>query len=84
MQPAGRGPSAMSPDSMGHGTAESVRNRVSQPAGANGISTGGEHKARYGDDAGWPNIVWTIIGILCVCGLAAFPLMQWAATKFSE
>jgi len=30
----------------------------------------------YGNDAPWPNVVWTIIGILCVCGLAALPFME--------
>jgi len=56
---------------MGHGTEDPVGNRVSGD-----MTTGHEHKARYGDDAGWPNVVWKIIGILCVCGLAALPFMQ--------
>lgn len=34
------------------------------------MSAGYERIARYGDDAAWTNVVWTIIGILCACGLA--------------
>ena len=66
----------MSIKSMGQGTEEAVGNRVSQPAGANGMSTGYEHIARYGDDAAWTNVVWIIIGILCACGLAVLLFMQ--------
>jgi hypothetical protein len=35
-----------------------------------------EHKPTYGNDAPWTNVVWTIIGILCACGLVAFPFLQ--------
>jgi|KBSMisStandDraft_5_1062788.scaffolds.fasta_scaffold1924614_1 hypothetical protein len=31
---------------------------------------------KYGNDAPWTNVVWTIIGILCACGLVAFPFLQ--------
>jgi hypothetical protein len=34
-----------------------------------------DHKPEYGTDAVWPNVVWTIIGILCACGLVALPFM---------
>ena len=34
------------------------------------------HIARYGDDTAWPNVVWTIIGILSAGGLAVFLLLQ--------
>ena len=37
---------------------------MSEPAAANGMSTGYELIARYGDEAAWTNVVWTIIGIL--------------------
>jgi hypothetical protein len=65
-----------SADSMGQGTEEPVGDRVSQPAGANGLSTGSKHIARYGDEAAWTNVVWTIIGILSACGLAVLLFMQ--------
>jgi hypothetical protein len=66
----------MSTESMGQGTEEPVGDRVSQPAGANGLSTGSKHIARYGDEAAWTNVVWTIIGILSACGLAVLLFMQ--------
>jgi hypothetical protein len=65
-----------SADSMGQGTEEPVGDRVSQPAGANGLSTGSKHMARYGDETAWTNVVWTIISILSACGLAVLLLMQ--------
>jgi hypothetical protein len=34
------------------------------------MSKGYERITRYGDEAAWTNVVWTIIGILCACGLA--------------
>jgi len=55
---------------MRQGTEEPAGNRMSQPAGANTMSTGYERITRYGDEAAWTNVVWTIIGILCACGLA--------------
>jgi hypothetical protein len=66
----------MSTESMGQGTEEAVGNRASQPAEANGTSTGYQHIGRYGDDAPWTNVVWTITGIVCACGLAVLLLMQ--------
>jgi len=39
-------------------------------------TTNHEHTAGYGDDALWPNVVWTVIGILSVVGLAVFLLMR--------
>jgi hypothetical protein len=33
-------------------------------------------KPKYGNDAPWTNVVWTIIGILCACGLVAFPFLD--------
>jgi hypothetical protein len=69
-------------DSMGQGTDEGVGNRASKPPRANGMSTGYEHIARYGDEAAWTNVVWIIIVILCACGLTGL-VVQWAATKFS-
>jgi hypothetical protein len=65
----------MSTESMGQGTEDAVGNRLNQPAGANGMSTGYQHIGRYGDDAPWTNIVWTITGILCACGLAVLLFM---------
>lgn len=62
-------------DSRGQGTEEPVSDRMSQPAGTNGISTGYEHIARYGDEAAWTNVVWSIIGILCACALAVLLFM---------
>jgi len=35
-----------------------------------------EHVAGYGDDVLWPNVVWTVIGILSVGGLVVFLLMR--------
>jgi len=35
-----------------------------------------EPGATYGNDAPWTNVVWTIIGILCACGLVALPFLQ--------
>ena len=35
-----------------------------------------EHKPAYGNDAPWTNVVWTIIGILCACGLVALPFLR--------
>ena len=61
---------------MGQGTEEPVGDRVSQPPGATGMSTGYERIASYGDEAAWTNVVWTIIGILCGCGLAVLLVMQ--------
>ena len=61
----------MAEDSKGQGS-EAAR----QPAESNGMSTGYEHKALYGDEAAWTNVVWTIIGIVCACGLAALLLMR--------
>ena len=55
---------------MGQGTEKSDGSEVGKPPRANGVSNGYDHKARYGDDAKWPNVVWITIGILCVCGLA--------------
>jgi len=66
----------MSADPMEQRSEERAGSPVSQTAQANGNSTGYEHKARYGDDAGWTNIVWIIIGILCVCGLAVLPFLR--------
>ena len=80
---SGRGPTRQSANSMGQGTGKPVGDRVSQPAGADGMSTGYEHIARYGDEAAWTNVVWTIIGILSACGLAVLLFMQWATTKLS-
>ena len=40
------------------------------------MSTGYEHIARYGDEAGWTIFVWTIIGILSAYGLAVLLFMQ--------
>jgi hypothetical protein len=40
------------------------------------MSTGYEYIARYGDEAAWTNVVWTIIGILSACGLAVLLFMQ--------
>jgi hypothetical protein len=34
-----------------------------------------DHRSEYGSDAPWTNVVWTIIGILCACGLVAYPFM---------
>jgi hypothetical protein len=34
-----------------------------------------DQRSEYGSDALWPNGVWTIIGILCACGLVALPFM---------
>jgi len=34
-----------------------------------------DDRAEYGSDAPWPTVVWTIIGILCACGLAALPFI---------
>ena len=56
----------MAEDSKGQGS-EAAR----QPAESDGMSTGYEHKASYGDEVGWTNVVWTIIGIVCACGLVA-------------
>ena len=47
------------------------------------MSTGYERIASYGDEAAWTNVVWTIIGILCGCGLAVLLFMQLAADKLS-
>ena len=66
----------MAVNTMGQGTEEPVANRAGQPGGANSMSAGYEHHYRYGDDARWPNVVWIVIGILCVCGLAAIPFLQ--------
>jgi hypothetical protein len=55
---------------MRQGTEGPAGNRMSQPAGANAMSKGYERITRYGDEAAWTNVVWTIIGILCACGLA--------------
>jgi len=35
-----------------------------------------EQRAEYGSDAPWPNVVWTIITILCACGLAVLPFVD--------
>ena len=35
-----------------------------------------EHIAKYGNDAPWTNVVWTIIGILCAFGLVALPFIE--------
>jgi hypothetical protein len=67
---------AMSADSMGQGTDEPVGNPVSRPAAVNGTSTGYQQIARYGDDAPWTNVLWTIVGILCACSLAVLLFMQ--------
>jgi hypothetical protein len=34
-----------------------------------------DHKPEYGADAVWPNVVWTIIGILCACCLVVLPFV---------
>lgn len=39
------------------------------------MSTRYDHKPNYGNDAPWTNVVWTIIGILCACGLVVLPFM---------
>ena len=46
-------------------------NRVGDAA-----ETNYEYVAGYGDDAVWPNVVWTVIGILSVGGLVVFLLMR--------
>jgi len=35
-----------------------------------------ELRPKYGNDAPWTNVVWTIISILCACGLVALPFLQ--------
>jgi len=67
---------AMPADPMEQRTDGRASSSVSQTAPASGDANGYEHKARYGDDAGWTNIVWIIIGILCVCGLAVLPFLR--------
>ena len=52
---------------MGQGTEEPVSDRM---------STGHEHIARYGDEAAWTNVVWTIIGIVSACGVVMLLFMQ--------
>jgi len=39
------------------------------------MSYGYDQRPEYGSDAPWTNVVWTIIGILCACGLVALPFM---------
>jgi len=39
------------------------------------MTNGYDLRPEYGSDALWPNVVWTIIGILCACGLVAFPFI---------
>lgn len=43
------------------------------------MSNGYDQRPEYGTDALWPNLVWTIIGILCACGLVALPFIGWPA-----
>jgi len=51
-------------------------NREHRGRGANVVmSNGYDLRPEYGSDALWPNVVWTIIGILCACGLVALPFM---------
>jgi len=61
----------MAEDSKGQGG-----DGASQPVDSNGRSTDYEHKARYGDEAPWINVLWTIIGIVCACGLAVLLFMR--------
>jgi len=61
----------MAEDSKGQGS-----EGASQPAKSNGMSTDYEHKASYGDEAAWTNVVWIIIGIVCACGLAVLLFMR--------
>jgi hypothetical protein len=35
-----------------------------------------ELRPMYGYDAPWTNVVWTIISILCACGLVALPFLH--------
>jgi hypothetical protein len=40
------------------------------------MPTRDDDKSAYGRDAPWPTVVWTIISILCACGLIALPFLE--------
>jgi hypothetical protein len=54
-------------------------NREPRRQGERVMSNGYDQRPEYGSDAPWPNVVWTIIGILCACGLVALPFIGWPA-----
>jgi len=58
-------------DSNWRKTAGRARDRVNELADAHGNSSGDEHTTRYGDEAAWTSVVWAVIGIVSMCGLAA-------------
>ena len=35
-----------------------------------------EYRPEYGTDGPWPNVVWSIIAIVCACALAVLPFMD--------
>jgi len=47
-----------------------------EPAKPHGKSTRNEHIVRYGDEAAWTGVVWAVIAILSVCGLAVLLFVQ--------
>src|SRR5262245_35067364 len=63
-------------DSVGRSTEGRVGARETGPAEALRTSNPNLDILSYADEATWTSVVWSVIGILCACGLAALVFLR--------